>query len=104
MWDNLQIALGIAAVIVAYGLTRKINAWRIKRAYESILRELEQKKAFDPPSATKLPYARQSIIRAGMKDFRPKAVEYLVAADIVGKTGEGKYYLKDREAVRSGPE
>jgi hypothetical protein len=103
--ENLQIILGILALIAVYVLTRKVNAWRIGRAYRKIIRDLEQREAFDPASASYLPYARQSILRAGMKDFRPKALEYLVLSDIVGKTEAGFYYLKkrDRKSKDTGP-
>ena len=98
MTENGQIILGICLLIAVYFLTRKINLWRVKRTYMFIIKDLEQKGAVDPLLAVPLSYAKINIFRAGMKDFRPKALEYLVSSDIVGKTEDGRYYLKDKGA------
>ena len=47
-------------------------------------------------AAIELPYAKRNIFRIGLRDFRPKAVEALVQANLVGMTAAGKYYLKKR--------
>jgi hypothetical protein len=78
-------------------LTRKINTWRIKRAYMAIIKDLEKREAFDENSAISLPYVSQSIFRVGVRDFRPKALQFLVASDTVGVTQDGKYYLKKKD-------
>jgi hypothetical protein len=46
----------------------------------------------------KLPYERPSTLRMGIRDFRPKALESLVAGNIVGKTDDSRFYLKQRNA------
>lgn len=92
----MQIIIAICLLIAVYMLTRKVNAWRIKRAYMGIIKDLEKKEAFDETSAIALPYVSQSIFRMGVRDFRPKALQFLVASDIVGVTPAGKYYLKKK--------
>ena len=51
----------------------------------------------EPSSAIVLPYAKVSIFRMGMRDFRPKALQFMVSAQIVGVNEAGKYYLKNKE-------
>jgi hypothetical protein len=92
-----QIIIAICLLIAVYMLTRKVNAWRIKRAYMSIVKDLQKREAFDESSAVALPYASRSIFRVGVRDFRPKALQFLVASDIVGVTQAGKYYLKKKD-------
>jgi hypothetical protein len=82
---------------MAFILTRKVNALRIKRAYGFIIEDLESKEAFDPSSAVGLPYARASMFRMGMRDFRPKALEYMILGNFIGMTEGGKYYLKNKD-------
>lgn len=103
MSETMQIIIAICLLIAVYILTRKINAWRITRAYILIIRELEKKEALGESSAIVLPYVNQSIFRVGVRDFRPKALQFLVASGIVGMTQGGKYYLikKDVEFVKT---
>ena len=96
MSETGQIIVAICLLIVVYMLTRKVNAWRIKRAYIRIINDLKRKEALDESSAIAIPYARDSIFRVGVRDFRPKALQFLVASSIVGVTEAGKYYLKDK--------
>ena len=96
----MRIILGIGLLIAVYLLTRKINLWQVKRAYLFIIEDLEKNEAMDPLSAVPLSYARVSILRAGIKDYRPKALEFLVANDVVARTEDGKYYLRDKKKVR----
>jgi hypothetical protein len=97
MSETNQIIIGVLVLIGVYMLTRKVNAWRMKRAFIVIIKDLERQEAFDAVSAVKLPYAKAAFLRLGMRDFRPKALEYLVASDIVGVTETGQYYLKRRD-------
>jgi hypothetical protein len=93
-----QIIIAICLLIAVYALTRKVNAWRIRRAYMRIIKDLEMREAFDETSAIALPYGNQSIFRVGVRDFRPKALQFLVASGIVGMTQAGGYYLKKKDA------
>ncbi len=97
MSESGQIIIAICLLIAVYMLTRKVNAWRIKRAYMGIIRDLEEREAFDETSAIALPYVNHGIFRVGVRDFRPKALQFLVASDIVGVTQGGKYYLKKKD-------
>lgn len=92
------IILLLCVLILVYILTRKVNAWRVKRASDFIIKDLEQKGALDPSSAVEIPYAKMSIFAMGTRDFGPKALEYLIANNIVGKTDSSNYYLKEKKA------
>lgn len=95
MSETNQIIIGICILIVVVMLSRKFHAWKIKRAYFSIVRDIKAKSAFDPKSAVDLPYARNPMFRVGLRDHRPIALEHLVQDNIVGVTEDGRYYLKD---------
>ncbi len=92
-----QLLFIICLLIIVYVFTRKIHAWRIGRAYKVIIRDLRNRGAFDPSSAVRLPYAKQVMFRIGAKDYRPKALEYLVTSRIVGITEEGECYLAKKD-------
>ena len=94
MADAMQITLGILFLILVFILTRYGMAWRIKRAGRRIINDLERMGAISADSAVALPYMKQQLIKIGMRDFKPTAMQSLVEAGIVGVTGSGKYYLK----------
>ena len=100
MSEDSQLIICIGILIGVYILTWKVHLWRIKRTYERIIRDLEQKGAVDPSSAVELPYAKARVFRVGMRDYRQKALEYLILSNIVGMTEGDRYYLKDPK-VRS---
>ena len=97
MSETGRIILLICILIIVYVLTRKVHAWKIKRAYISIIKDLEQQKAVDPSSAIELPYAKIGVFRFGVRDYRPKAIEYLIVSNIIGMTESGRYYLKNKK-------
>lgn len=90
----MQIVLAILLLAGVYVLTRFAQAWRIKRATFFIIRDLEMKKAFGPDTAVQLPYAKSDWFKIGLRDFKPRALESLVNDGILGKTPQGRYYLK----------
>jgi len=94
MTENIKLALAIALLVGVYLLTRRVNAWRAKRALSGVIRILEQAEARDPASAVPLYRAKVGFSSMGVRDFRPGAVQALLASGVVGKTEEGKYYLK----------
>ena len=96
MSEITQVFLVMCVLFVVVILTRKFNAWKIKRAYFSIVRDIKAKKAFDSETAVDLAYARSPTFRVGLRDLRPIALEHLVQDNIVGITDDGKYYLKDK--------
>ena len=98
MSETIRIILVVCVMILVYILTRKVHAWRIERAYILIIKYLEQKGAFDASSAVDFPYAKKSVFRGGMRDYRPKALEYLILGNIVGMVDSGKYYLRNKKS------
>jgi hypothetical protein len=96
MNENVQIVVAVMLLIAVYLLSRKVQTWRVKRAYAKILKDLGAKGATAPTSAVKLPYAKTGILNVGMRDYRPKALEFLVMHDLVGRTPEGAYFLKEK--------
>jgi hypothetical protein len=96
MSETIQIIIGIILLIGVYILTQMVVGYRIKRAARGIVRDLDFKKAFNSDSAIELPYAKSNLFRIGLRDFRPKAVDALIQGEILGRTAEGKYYLKKR--------
>lgn len=77
-------------------LTQRVHAWRVKRAYFFIAEDLKARGALDPQSSVELPYERRPLLRMGMRDFRPQALQHLISNNIVEVTDSGKYYLKDK--------
>ena len=97
MSETSQIILGICVLILVYVLTRRFHGWKIKRAYMFIIKDLKRLEAFDPSSAVLLSYAKRGLFQMGTRDYRPNALEHLVAGDIVGRTDSGGYYLKNKD-------
>ncbi|MBU4426481.1 MAG: hypothetical protein KKB35_07060 [Proteobacteria bacterium] len=96
MSETGRTIFAICILIVVYILTRKFHAWRMRQTHLSIVKDLEQKGAVDPSSAIELPYAKKGVFRIGIRDYRPKAIQYMIANNIIGMTDSGKYYLKDK--------
>ncbi len=93
MSETVQIIMGIGIMLAVIVLTRRYHAWKIKKAYLSIIEDLKAKGALDLMSAVDLPYARRKILRIGLKDHRPTALKSLVLDKIIGVSEDGKYYL-----------
>lgn len=103
MNETAQMVFSILALMAVYLLTQLIIGYRVSRAARRIIRDLEQESAYDPISAVELPYARQKLLRIGLRDFRPSAVDALLHIKVVSRTQSGKYYLKrrmDRPQIR----
>jgi len=96
MSESTQIIVGVIVLIGVYLLTRKFHAWQMRRAYTTVLKDLEQREAFDHSSAVELPYAKTGIFRMGTRDYRPKAVQYMTQTGVAVMTADGKYYLRER--------
>ena len=97
MSETGRIIFVICILIVVYILTRKVHAWRIKRAYFSIIKDVEQRGGMNPSTAVELPWAKGTMFRFGLRDYRPKALEYLILSNIIGMTENGRYYLKNKK-------
>jgi len=102
MPESVQIAIGFLLLMVVFVLTRYMVAWQEKRATETVLRDLEAQAALDPFTAVELPYAKLNPLRIGMRNYHVKAVEYMVSEGVVGKTGNGRYYLRAHDALKAG--
>ena len=101
MSEPVQIAIGFLFLIGVFVLTRYIVAWQMKRATAAIISDLERQAALDPFTAVDLPYAKPNPMRIGMRNYHVKAVEYMVSEGVVGKTGNGRYYLRAHNALKS---
>lgn len=93
MNETTQIVLGICVLVAVYILTRQFHSWRFSRTYLFIIDDLKKKGALNADAAVHLPYAKKSMLRIGMRDYRPKALEHLSMKRIVGMTAGGRYYL-----------
>jgi len=94
MSDAMQIVIGVILLVVVFFLSRVVMSWRIRNACQQILKDLQAREAFDPYNAVELPYTRMRYFNIGMRDFRPKAMQYLIQHDVVGVTDKAGYYLK----------
>jgi hypothetical protein len=94
MSDVMQITLGMLFLILVFILTRYGITWRIKRAGRRIINDLERLGAQSSDSAVELPYMKKQLLRIGMRDFRPSAMQSLIEGGVVGVTANGKFYLK----------
>jgi CheY-like chemotaxis protein len=46
-------------------------------------------------SAVALPYAKSPLLRIGLRDYRPSALEELIKQDVVRALDGGRYYLRE---------
>ena len=95
MGETGEIITGILVLGAAILLTRQFHAWKIKRAYLTIIEDLKSQGARTPETAVHLPYARRSPLKFGVRDHRPTAMKGLVAENFVGITEDGRYYILD---------
>jgi hypothetical protein len=94
MTESMQVIVGIILLVGVFLFSRVVMGWRIRRACQQVLKDLQAREAFDPFSAVELPYAKVRYINIGLRDFRPKALQYLLQHEVVGITDKGWYYLK----------
>ncbi len=95
MGETGEIITAILVLGAAILLTRQFHAWKLKRAYLTIIEDLKSQGAHTPDTAVHLSYARRSLLRFGVRDHRPTAMKGLVAENFVGITEDGRYYLLD---------
>jgi hypothetical protein len=102
MPEAVKTIFFILLVIGALFLALRIAGWKMKKACDFIIRDLKEKKAFDPASAVELPYVKSSMINIGLKDYRPNALEELIKQDVVRVLdGGGRYYLREGRQLRA---
>lgn len=95
MHETIKMIFFILFVIGGVFFALRIAGWKMKKASDLIINELRGKKAFDPSSAVELPYAKSSLFKIGLKDYRPGALQHLINKDIVRVSEGGKYYLRE---------
>ena len=95
MSETMKILLMVLLTIGALILTLRIAGWKMKKAGDFILRDLKEKKAFDPASAVELPYCKHSLFHVGLRDYRPKALNALLENGDVRVLEGGRYYLRE---------
>ena len=93
MGETGELIIGILVLGVVILLTRQFHAWKIKRAYLTIIDDLKRQGARTPETAVDLAYARRSPLKFGVRDHRPNAMKGLITEQIVGITEDGRYYL-----------
>ena len=103
MTEAVQIFLGIVFLIAVFILTRIGIGWKMGRAAQAIVEDLKSRGAVDLFSAVELPYAKPDLLKIGMRDYRRKALEYLVTEGAVARTGTGKYFLCVRNSTNPTP-
>jgi hypothetical protein len=91
--EVVQILIGIVFLIAAFLLSRIIVVWQMRRAAAFIMKDLEAKRALDQESAVTLPYGKAEMFKLGIRDYRPKALEYMVTQGAVGITADNRYFL-----------
>ena len=89
----IQIGFLFIGAVIFFFLLTLIAGWGIRRYCFQIIAEMEEQKAFNTGSAVNLPDKRGNFFKMGAANYRPKALNVLLADKIVIKTGEGKYYL-----------
>lgn len=99
MPETIKTILMIVVVIGSLFLAFRITGWKMKRACNFIIRDLEEKKAFDPSSAVELPYVKSQLINI-LRDYRPRAIEELLKDDVVRLLEGGRYYLRENPKRR----
>jgi hypothetical protein len=93
MSETVKIVLMVLLTIGAFIFSRWIAGWQMNKAGASIIRDLKEKKAFDPESAVELPYCKSRMFRLGLKDYRPRVMKQLITHDVVRMLAGEKYYL-----------
>ena len=96
MNETGEIIISVLILGAAIIFTRQFHAWKIKRAYLSIVEDLKSQGAMTPETAITLPYSQRSLLNFGLRDHRPAALKALVNENIVGITEDRRYYILDR--------
>lgn len=97
MTDVLQIIAGIVLVIFVFILSNKFQGWKVGKAFRFIVQDLRNQGATDPESSVHLPYSAKSFFKMGLKDYRPKTLQYMMMEGIVMGTPDGRFYLNEEK-------
>ena len=99
MSETMKMILLVLLTIGALFISLGIAGWRMRKACDFIIRDLKEKKAFDPASAVELPYSKSSMFHIGMRDYRPRALNALMKHDVIRVAAEGRYYLRESHSL-----
>lgn len=94
MTDTVQVILGLVFLAVVFIGTRYVIVIRLRHAARAIIQDLEKQNALSELNAVELPYSKTDFLRIGMRDYKRKALEYMVSEGVIGSCANGKYYLK----------
>ena len=103
MSQNVKTVFMVVLLIAAFILANLIAGRRMKKAADFIIRDLKEKKAFDPASAVALPYSKGTAFRIGFKDYRPGALQQLVKYEVIRLQEGDRYYLRDSHQATFNP-
>jgi hypothetical protein len=96
----LQIILLILGMIIFYVGAMFVTGLGIRKLCLRIITHMEEQGAFSAGRAINIQDQRGNFFKMGLSNYRPKAVQMLVADGVIVKTRDGKYYLnKDKVAV-----
>jgi len=95
MTETIKAILMILFVIGGLFFALRVTGWKMKKACEFIIRDLREKKAFDPASAVDLPYRKSPMMHLGLRDYRPAALQDLIKRDVVRQLETERYYLRE---------
>lgn len=99
MPEALKTILLILFVIGGLFFAFRITGWKMKKAGDFILRDLQEKGALDPASAVELSYTKSPLLHIGLRDYRPQALQELLKQDIVRIRDGGRYYLHEGDKL-----
>jgi len=95
MPEALKILIMIAVIVAVLYLALRIAGWQMRKACDFIIEDLRTREALDPSSAVTVTCASNPLLRIGLRDYRPRALEYLVQQDVVRVLEGGRYYLRE---------
>jgi hypothetical protein len=95
MTETIKTISFMLMVIGVLFLAFRITGWKMKKAGNFIIRDLREKKAFDPASAVELSYTKSPLLHIGLRDYRSQALQELLKQDIVRILEGGRYYLRE---------
>lgn len=93
MNETIQIILGLIILAGVWVATRYGIGMKINKCAREVVAFLKSRGATSPASAVKTPFEKSDWLNIGVRDWRPKALEMLVGAQVVGRTEDGRYYL-----------
>jgi hypothetical protein len=95
MSETMKTLLMLLITLGAFIFALRLAGWRMKKACDFIIRDLKEKKAFDPASAVELPYCKDSLFHVGLRNYRPRALNTLVKHDVIREVADGRYFLRE---------